>query len=167
MVDKSTKGDQSMSRAEIYEKVKALKLNFTSSPQPELLIRVPNEYPGQVEVEHCEPEFTSLCPFNPTQPDYAKITVDLFPDKWNPELKSLKMYFASYRQAEVFHEEIPAMVVNSLYELIEPFYIIVVSEYTPRGGIFTKVKASRVRPGWDAMQPVEANLARFGIKVGQ
>jgi 7-cyano-7-deazaguanine reductase len=42
-------------------------------------------------------EFTCVCPMT-GQPDFATIVIVYVPDAWIVELKSLKLYFWSYRQ---------------------------------------------------------------------
>jgi len=62
-----------------------------------LLETFKNEYPGRdYTIIHTAPEFTSLCP-KTGQPDFAIITVEYIPDKLCIELKSLKLYFNSFR----------------------------------------------------------------------
>ncbi|MBM3150145.1 MAG: hypothetical protein FJZ88_09020, partial [Chloroflexi bacterium] len=57
---------------ETRERVKNLKLSYQKQPQKELLIAMPNPYPDrEYEEEIVTGEFTSLCPLNPGQPDYA------------------------------------------------------------------------------------------------
>ena len=55
---------------ELKKKIKTLSMEYTDNPQPELLIPIPNNNP---DVKHkitiTSPEFTSLCPLAPTQPD--------------------------------------------------------------------------------------------------
>jgi len=136
-------------REEIYRKVKGLKLVYTDNPQPELLILLPNKYPGRAEVEHVTPEFTSLCPFSPGQPDSGVITIRFLPDQSKVELKSLKFYLASFRMVQIFHEDIIPLLVETLYDFMKPFYIDVLGQYSVRGGISTTVRGSRFREGWN------------------
>ena len=78
---------------DIKKKVKNLKLKYGKQPQKELLIALPNPYPErEYEEEIFTTEFTSLCPLNPGQPDYAMLTITYVPDHQILELKSLKFY---------------------------------------------------------------------------
>lgn len=136
-------------REEIFRRVKELKLVYTDKPQPELLIPLTNRYPGQAEVEHVTPEFTSLCPFSPGQPDSGVITIRFLPDQTKVELKSLKFYLASFRMVQIFHEDIVPLLVETLYNFMAPFYVDVLGQYSVRGGISTTVRGSRYRAGWN------------------
>jgi 7-cyano-7-deazaguanine reductase len=79
-------------------------------------------------------EFTSLCPMT-GQPDFAKIVILYHPIDWCVESKSLKLYFLSYRNRRDFHESCVVNICNDLATLLEPKYLKVTGEFTPRGGI--------------------------------
>jgi 7-cyano-7-deazaguanine reductase len=87
-------------------------------------------------------EFTTLCPLNPGQPDYATLTIKYVPDKLIVELKSLKFYLTSYRMVEIFFEEATNRVLNDLVDAIKPRRMEIVAEWNVRGGIGTKITAS-------------------------
>jgi 7-cyano-7-deazaguanine reductase len=128
---------------ELVSRIKGLKLEFKEVPQPELLIRIPNRNPDvNYEAEVVTHEFTSLCPLNLSQPDYATISVKYRPGKWLVELKSLKFFLVSFRMVPIFHEEVPAEILKSLVELLEPKEMEVVGYFSTRGGIETTVKAT-------------------------
>ncbi len=127
---------------ELVRQVKELKMDFKDKPQPELLIRISNNNKDvNFEVETVTAEFTSLCPLNLFQPDYATISLKYKPDAWLVELKSLKFYFTSYRMCPVFHEDVPAMIMKDLIKLLTPREMEVTGYFTIRGGIKTTVKA--------------------------
>ncbi|MBM3119343.1 MAG: NADPH-dependent 7-cyano-7-deazaguanine reductase QueF [Chloroflexi bacterium] len=128
---------------EIKRKVKNLKLEYKSYPQKELLIAMPNPYPGrEYEEEIITSEFTTLCPLNRGQPDYATLTIKYVPDKQIIELKSLKFYLTSYRMAEIFYEEATNRILDDLVNAIKPKRMEIMAEWNIRGGIGTKVKVS-------------------------
>ena len=128
---------------ELKEKVKSLKLEYKSQPQKELLIAMPNPYPNrEYEQEVVTSEFTSLCPLNPGQPDYATLTIGYVPDQSIIELKSLKFYLASYRMVEIFFEEATNQILEDLVNAIKPRKMEIVIQWNIRGGIGTKTKAS-------------------------
>lgn len=79
-------------------------------------------------------EFTSLCPMT-GQPDFATIKISYIPDNWCVESKSLKLYFLSFRNRRDFHESCVTTIANDLIQLLEPKYLHVTGEFTPRGGI--------------------------------
>lgn len=80
------------------------------------------------------PEFTSLCPIT-GQPDYATIFINYIPDQKLVESKSLKLYLFSFRNHGDFHEDAVNTIMKDLIALINPKYIEVIGEFTPRGGI--------------------------------
>jgi len=80
------------------------------------------------------PEFTSLCPLT-GQPDFAQIVVEYEPDDWCIESKSWKLYLGSFRHQGEFHESCVNRMTNDLVELLNPKWIKVRGEFTPRGGI--------------------------------
>ena len=80
------------------------------------------------------PEFTSLCPIT-SQPDFAVIYINYIPDKRMVESKSLKLYLFSFRNHGAFHEDCVNIIMKDLIALMEPKYIEVWGEFTPRGGI--------------------------------
>ena len=128
---------------EIREKVRELKLKYKNYPQKELLIAMPNPYPDrEYEEEMVTSEFTTLCPLNPGQPDYATLTIKYIPDKKIIELKSLKFYLTSYRMVEIFYEEAVNRILDDLVKAVKPRRMEIMAEWSVRGGIGTKVTAS-------------------------
>jgi 7-cyano-7-deazaguanine reductase len=99
-----------------------------------------NQYPGY-EIEIQIPEFTSVCP-KTCLPDFGKITIRYVPDKLCLELKSLKMYELAYRNLGIFYENVVNKILRDLVKACDPVSITVVGEFTPRGGIQSKVTAS-------------------------
>uniref|UniRef100_A0AAU7VHW6 7-cyano-7-deazaguanine reductase QueF n=1 Tax=Dinoroseobacter phage vB_DshS_R26L TaxID=3161158 RepID=A0AAU7VHW6_9CAUD len=79
-------------------------------------------------------EFTSLCP-KTGQPDFARIVVEYTPRDLCVESKSWKLYLGSYRTAQEFHEACVARILRDLVALLDPAWIRVTGEFTPRGGI--------------------------------
>lgn len=79
-------------------------------------------------------EFTSLCP-KTGQPDFAKIFINYIADKKMVESKSLKLYLFSFRNHGDFHEDCVQTICDDLAKLLNPKYIEVIGEFTPRGGI--------------------------------
>lgn len=80
------------------------------------------------------PEFTSLCPIT-GQPDFATIIIDYTPRLLCVESKSLKLYLGSYRNHGEFHEACVVRIGNDLVQLLDPDYLEVRGQFTPRGGI--------------------------------
>jgi 7-cyano-7-deazaguanine reductase len=128
---------------QLRKRVRSLKLKYKKVPQPELLIAIPNPNPDtEYEEEIITGEFTTLCPLNPGQPDYARLTIKYIPDKYVVELKSLKFYLTSYRMVEVFFEEATNGVLKDLVDAIKPKTMDIAAEWNVRGGILTKVSVS-------------------------
>ena len=125
------------------QRVQSLKLKYKAVPQPELLITLPNpNIDTGYEEEIVTSEFTTLCPLNPGQPDFARLTIKFVPDKRILELKSLKFYLTSYRMVEIFFEEATNRVLNDLVTAVKPKRMDIVAEWNVRGGILTRVSAS-------------------------
>jgi len=86
------------------------------------------------------PEFTCVCP-KTGLPDFATIKIEYIPDKLIVELKSLKMYFISFRNVGTFHEDVTNKILNDLVAACKPRKMKVVGEFNVRGGIKTTVSA--------------------------
>lgn len=100
----------------------------------------PNQFPGY-EIEIVIPEFTSVCP-KTGLPDFGKLTIRYVPDKLCLELKSLKMYELSYRNLGIFYENVVNRFLRDVVAACKPVSATVIGEFTPRGGINSKVTAS-------------------------
>ena len=128
---------------EIKKKVRSLNLKYKSYPQKELLIAIPNPYPQrEYEEEVVTSEFTTLCPLNPGQPDYARLTIKYIPNKQILELKSLKFYLTSYRMVEMFFEEATNRILDDLVHAVKPKRMEITAEWNVRGGILTRVSVN-------------------------
>ena len=130
-----------MKKQTIQEYLKKIrqKKNFISSGVLEPLPYKNDNRNTWVEIEY--PEFTSLCP-RTGLPDYGKITIKYLPDKYIVELKSLKFYFLQFRNTGIFYEELNQLILEHLTETIHPMEMVIQSEFTPRGGLTTRVISS-------------------------
>lgn len=98
-----------------------------------------NRYPQRdYKIEIVAPEFTSVCP-KTGQPDYGTITIIYTPDKKCVELKSLKMYLQSYRNAGIFYENVTNAMMDDLTAVLQPRWMKIEAAFTPRGGISSKI----------------------------
>ena len=88
------------------------------------------------------PEFTSVCP-KTGLPDFGTIIIEYIPHKLCIELKSLKYYRLSYRNEGVFYEKLVNQILDDLIKAIKPKSMTVTGQFTPRGGIDTKVVAKK------------------------
>ncbi len=98
------------------------------------------------------PEFTCLCP-KTGQPDFATLALDYVPDKTCVELKSLKLYIWSYRNAGAFHEAVTNRILDDLVAATRPRYMRLTARFFVRGGIFTSIVAQHTKPGWKGPLP--------------
>jgi len=100
----------------------------------------PNQYPGY-EIEIAFPEFTSVCP-KTGLPDHGTITLRYVPGKRCLELKSLKMYMLAYRNLGIFQENAVNRFLEDVVKACRPLSATVIGEFTPRGGVYSKITAS-------------------------
>ena len=106
-----------------------------------LLDTFKNEFPNRYyTIIHTAPEFTSLCP-KTGQPDFATITVEYIPDKLCIELKSLKIYFNSYRNDGLFFESATNKILDDLVAVCKPRYMLISADFNVRGGISSVIEA--------------------------
>jgi 7-cyano-7-deazaguanine reductase len=104
----------------------------------------PNQFAGY-EIETVVPEFTSVCP-KTGLPDFGRVTVRYTPAEKCFELKSFKMYILAYRDLGIFYENAINRMLRDLVAALDPLEITVTGEFTPRGGISSKVIARWKRP---------------------
>lgn len=100
-----------------------------------------NQYARGYEVEISTPEFSSVCP-KTGLPDNGNITIYYTPDKTCLELKSLKMYFLAFRDVGIFQENAVNRILDDIVDACQPVSAMVVGEFAPRGGLYSKVTAS-------------------------
>lgn len=108
----------------------------------------PNPAPRRDYRIHMEiPEFTCLCP-KTGQPDFATLMLDYVPEKHCVELKSLKLYMASFRNEGTFHEAVTNRILDDLVTALAPRFMRLTAHFYVRGGIFTTVVAEHAARGW-------------------
>ena len=90
------------------------------------------------EIRFVCPEFTCLCP-KTGQPDFATFKIRYVPHKLCVELKSLKLYFWSFRDEGHFHEAVTNRIADDLVKLLAPRAMEVKGLFYVRGGITTSV----------------------------
>ena len=128
--------------------------------QPGKTLQVfPNPAPERDYHIHMQvPEFTCLCPLT-GQPDFARIDLDIIPDRACIELKSLKLYMWSYRNEGAFHEKVTNTILDDIVKAIAPRYLRVTAQWYVRGGIYTNVVVEHRKRGWKQAPTVD--LSRF------
>ena len=103
-----------------------------------------NQY-RDYEIEIILPEYTAICP-RTGLPDFGTLYVSYVPDKRCLELKSLKEYITAYRNLGIFYENAVNRILRDLVEACKPISMRVRGEFTPRGGIQSRVEARYSRP---------------------
>ena len=102
---------------------------------------VANPYPEKIYTVNIEfPEFTCVCP-KTGLPDFATIKIEYVPDKLIVELKSLKLYFITYRNEGAFHEKVINKILDDFCSACKPRSAKIAGEFNVRGGIKTTVSA--------------------------
>src|SRR5207237_5099528 len=92
------------------------------------------------EIRFTFPEFTSLCPVT-GQPDFATITVRYVPDRLCVEMKSLKLYYFSFRNKGIFYEAVTNQILDDLVATLKPRQMTVIGQFAVRGGTAGTVTA--------------------------
>ncbi len=118
-------------------------LDTFENPQPD------RDYTIRIDT----PEFTCLCPLT-GQPDFANIQLEYIADQQCLELKSLKLYFWSYRDQGAFHEAVTNQILSDLVKAISPRFMRVSADFNVRGGVYTQIVAEHRAQGWVAPEPV-------------
>lgn len=102
---------------------------------PQDLEAIPNVFKSHDYIVSMDAqEFTSRCA-KTGQADFATISISYIPDEKLVESKSLKTYLGSFRNEMSFHETCIGMMMEDLIKLLDPKYIEVFGNFTPRGGI--------------------------------
>ncbi len=128
--------------------------NPPSAPSKQLHV-FPNPAPQRDYVIQFQvPEFTCHCPLT-GQPDFAHFTIDMIADKLCVELKSLKMYFWSYRNEGAFHEKVTNDILDDIVKVTQPRFIRITAKWYVRGGIYTNVVVEHRKKGWKPQPRVD------------
>lgn len=88
--------------------------------------------------KHTVEELTSLCP-KTRIPDFYRLLVEYIPGTRLVELKSLKLYLDTFRQREVYHEELLNEVFGDFAAVVKPKWLRLSLEVNIRGGIRTVI----------------------------
>lgn len=108
---------------------------------PSPLETFPNQFPERdYEIEITCPEFTAVCP-KTGQPDFGTILISYVPAETCIELKSLKLYLCGYRDRGIFYEHSINTILDDLVAACRPRRMTVVGQFTPRGGISSRITA--------------------------
>ncbi len=116
---------------------------YSDNYNPGVLETFENKHPENEYVVRFDcPEFTTLCP-KTGQPDFGHIRISYIPRERMVESKSLKLYLFSFRNHGDFHEDCINIIMNDLWDLMDPQYIEVEGRFMPRGGISIHPFANR------------------------
>lgn len=101
----------------------------------------PNQFPDrEYEIEISCPEFTAVCP-KTGQPDFGTIIITYAPGASVIELKSLKLYLADFRDRGIYYEHSINTILDDLTAACKPRRMRVIGQFTPRGGISSRITA--------------------------
>jgi len=81
-----------------------------------------------------------VCP-KTGQPDFATIELEYIPDQLCIELKSLKLYYYSFRNEGIFYEAVTNRLLEELAAACSPRYMKVTGNFAVRGGISSVIVA--------------------------
>ncbi|MCA9310663.1 MAG: NADPH-dependent 7-cyano-7-deazaguanine reductase QueF [Phycisphaerales bacterium] len=114
-------------------------------PDASLLECFPTPTDRPLLIEHVNEEFTSVCPVT-GHPDFGEIVVRFEPRGQSAgglcvELKSLKLYFQSFRQESIYYEAVTDRIRADLVALMQPAWLEVESRWRGRGGIRSVIRA--------------------------
>lgn len=144
-------------------KMREMPPNPPSRPSKEIHV-FPNPAPERDYVIQFQiPEFTCHCPLT-GQPDFAHFTIDMIADQFCVELKSLKMYFWSYRDEGAFHEKVTNTILEDIVKVTNPRFIRITAKWYVRGGIYTNVVTEHRKKGWKPLPAVD--LPAHGFETG-
>jgi len=104
----------------------------------------PNQFKTGYWIEISTPEFTSVCP-RTGLPDHGTIQIGYVPAEKCLELKSLKLYWMAYRNLGIFQENVVNRILADCVKACNPHEMTVTGEFTPRGGVYSKITASWAR----------------------
>jgi len=117
-------------------------------PDPTLLEAFPTPSDHPFVIEHVSDEFTSVCP-KTGHPDFGEVTLRYQPAIASStagragcvELKSLKMYYQSFRNEGIFYEAVTNRIRDDLVTMLEPAWLQIVTNWRGRGGIRSVIRA--------------------------
>ncbi len=113
-----------------------------------LLEAFPTPSATPIVIEHIAEEFTSQCP-KTGHPDFGAVTLRYQPvptgkpgaEQGCVELKSLKLYYQSFRSEGIFYEAVTGVIRDDLVRLLKPAWLQVVTSWRGRGGIRSVIRA--------------------------
>ena len=125
-------------------------------PDASLLETFPSPAETPFVIEHVNEEFTSVCP-KTGHPDFGTVVLRYVPAPRGAcvELKSLKLYYQSFRNEGIFYEAVTNRIRDDLATALAPAWLQVVTHWRGRGGIHSRIMAEHgpVPPEWKRGDP--------------
>jgi 7-cyano-7-deazaguanine reductase len=114
-------------------------------PDASILEAFPTPSDTPFVIEHVGDEFTSVCP-KTGHPDFGAVTLRYEPASASAggvcvELKSLKLYYQSFRNEGIFYEAVTNTIRDDLVALMKPAWLQIVTDWRGRGGIRSVIRA--------------------------
>ncbi len=108
---------------------------------PHKIRAVPYLGKEQELVEYVFDELEARCPMTQIK-DVYRIIIRFIPDKFIPELKSLKLYYWDYEECRVpiSHEHLAAKIYKEFQRVIKPSTMYLKLEVAGRGELFTTIR---------------------------
>ena len=131
-----------------------------------LLKRIPNPQNAAYEQKILIPEFTFIGVIN--QPDFGEVLLTFYPKKWTIELKSLKQYKDSFRDAPMSYERLANVFFDDIIQVYEPIRLRLMMRLRPRGGISSCLTIDsdwNIRGGKEEFSDWTSNTDRFGFET--
>jgi len=110
------------------EEIQSVEIRYFPNPTPK------RDYYVQIRL----PELTFKDPVS-GYPDFAVATMVYVPDARIVDLKTLKLYFNSFRDKYFSHERITNELFDELLAGLEPRGALLMMEFNPRGNVSTRV----------------------------
>ncbi|MFO0782889.1 MAG: preQ(1) synthase [Phycisphaerales bacterium] len=110
-------------------------------PNAALIETFPTPNATPFVIEHVNTEFTSVCPVT-GHPDFGRIILRYVPGATCVELKSLKLYYQSFRNEGIYYEAVTNRIRDDLVAAMRPAWLQVITEWKGRGGIHSRIMAS-------------------------
>lgn len=127
-------------------------------PDAKLIACFDNPNPGRLyTIEHVAEEFTSVCP-KTGHPDFGVVHLQYIPRDNCVELKSLKLYYQSFRNAGIFYEAVTNQIADDLDKAMDPVWMSLRTDWRGRGGIRSTITVEvgehpHDGPGYDRARP--------------
>lgn len=113
-------------------------------PDPRLLEAFPTPSETPFVIEHVSEEFTSVCPMT-GHPDFGDVVLRYQPAASSArgcvELKSLKLYYQSFRNEGIYYEAVTNRIRDDLVKAMSPVWLQIITKWKGRGGIRSVIRA--------------------------